>query len=395
MADISFQHPISGNQIAPPIVGDIPEVSVVLPCLNEVETLGRCLVEARIALEEHFLRGEILVADNGSTDGSQEVATSLGARVVAVPCRGYGSALRGGIAAARGEFVIFGDADDSYDFGDIPRFVEQLRDGADLAMGNRFRGGIQPGAMPWLHRYLGNPVLTAIGKLLFACPAGDFHCGLRGFRKTAYDKLQIRSTGMEFASEMLIQASLHGWRVTEIPTKLYPDGRSRPPHLRTWRDGWRHLRFMLLCSPNWLFAIPGVIFCGTALLFGLLCGYGVLPRASYLLFSVGLLTMLGQQCLLYGLVAKRLLISERVHPSDAFGWRISGLLSLERGLILGSGMVLAGVCWLGTILPGAVTHSPDTAIAQILPASTLVGLGVQTIFGSCLLGLLAIFKSNA
>jgi glycosyltransferase involved in cell wall biosynthesis len=233
------------------------ELSVVLPCLNERETVGTCVQKAVAALEHAGVHGEVIVADNGSTDGSIEIAQSAGARVVHVEHRGYGNALRGGIQAAHGTYVLMADSDDSYDFAHIPRFLEQLREGSDLVMGNRFLGGIRNGAMPPLHRYLGNPVLTAIGRRFFHSPSRDFHCGIRAFRKDSYDRMDIRSTGMEFASEMVVKASLLRMRVSEVPTTLSPDGRSHPPHLRTWHDGWRHLRFLLMYSPRWLFLYPG------------------------------------------------------------------------------------------------------------------------------------------
>ena len=246
--------------IYPPMTqdADAVELSVVMPCLNERATVGICVKKALEAMERHGIRGEVIVADNGSTDGSREIASALGARVVPIETRGYGSALRGGIAAARGRFVLMGDADDSYDFGQLGAFVGKLREGYDLVMGNRFQGGILPGAMPPLHRYLGNPVLTGIGRLFFKSPVGDFHCGLRAFRKDAIEGLGLRTLGMEFASEMVVKATAFGLRVTEIPTTLSPDGRDRAPHLRTWRDGWRHLRFLLLYSPRWLFLYPGL-----------------------------------------------------------------------------------------------------------------------------------------
>src|SRR5712664_924542 len=235
------------------------DVSVVIPCLNEANSLAQCVNKAMGAFRKAGLSGEVVVADNGSTDGSVELAESRGARVIHVAERGYGAALRAGIAAARGPFIIMGDADDSYDFADVPRFVEKLRVGFDVVMGNRFLGGIKPGAMPPLHRYLGNPLLTFIGRLFFKSPIGDFHCGLRGFSKEAFLKLHLQTTGMEFASEMVVKATLQHLRVTEVPTTLSPDGRSRPPHLRSWRDGWRHLRFLLLYSPRWLCLYPGAL----------------------------------------------------------------------------------------------------------------------------------------
>lgn len=232
-------------------------VTVLMPCLNEAETLATCIQKAQKYFIQNHLNGEVLIADNGSNDGSQEIATQLQARVVHIKDKGYGSALQGGIAAAQGEYIIMGDADDSYDFSNLTLFIDKLNEGYQLVMGNRFKGEIKDGAMPPLHRYLGNPVLTWIGRLFFTSPCGDFHCGLRGFRKDAIESLDLRTTGMEFASEMVVKASLYRLKITEVPITLYPDGRSRPPHLRSWRDGWRHLRFLLLFSPRWLFLYPG------------------------------------------------------------------------------------------------------------------------------------------
>lgn len=233
------------------------ELTILMPCLNEAETLARCITKARAFLIRSGIVGEVLIADNGSTDGSQQIAAVQGARVVAVKKKGYGSALLGGIHAARGRYVIMGDSDDSYDFSRLDGFVEKLRDGCQLVMGNRFLGGIEPGAMPALHRYLGNPVLSTIGRLFFRSPCGDFHCGLRGFDRDAVLALDLQSPGMEFASEMVVKATIRELRIAEVPTTLSPDGRSRPPHLKSWRDGWRHLRFLLLFSPRWLFLFPG------------------------------------------------------------------------------------------------------------------------------------------
>ncbi len=233
------------------------ELTILMPCLNEAETIGTCVGKARAYLESRGIAGEVLVADNGSTDGSQAIAESLGARVVPIAQKGYGAALLGGIAAARGTYIIMGDADDSYDFTALDPFVAKLREGYELVMGNRFHGGIKPGAMPALHRYLGNPVLTGIGRLFFHSPVGDFHCGLRGFNRDAVRGLELTAPGMEFASEMVVKATLQQLRISEVPTTLSPDGRSRAPHLRSWRDGWRHLRFLLLFSPRWLFLYPG------------------------------------------------------------------------------------------------------------------------------------------
>ena len=233
------------------------ELTVLMPCLNEVETLAACIGKALAYLRTQRVAGEVLLADNGSDDGSQAIARELGARVVDVPTKGYGAALLGGIAQARGRFVIMGDADDSYDFSQLDGFLARLRDGADLVIGNRFAGGIAPGAMPPLHRYLGNPVLSLIGRLFFGVGVGDFHCGLRGFRTDRVRALDLRTTGMEFASEMVVRSAVAGLRIDEVPCRLAPDGRSRKPHLKTWRDGWRHLKFLLIFSPRWLFLLPG------------------------------------------------------------------------------------------------------------------------------------------
>src|SRR2546428_2813355 len=242
------------------------EVSVVMPCLNEARTVGTCVDKARACLDRLHVEGEVVVADNGSNDGSREIAFEHGARVVPVERRGYGSALQAGIAAAKGRFVIMGDADDSYDFSQLDPFIDRLRQGDELVMGNRFKGGIRPGAMPWSHRYVGNPILTGILNLFFRSPIRDAHCGLRGFRKDAYERLGLTTPGMEFASEMVVKASLHGQKISEVPTTLKPDGRDRPPHLRSFRDGWRHLRFLLLMCPLWLYLIPASLLMGVGFL---------------------------------------------------------------------------------------------------------------------------------
>ncbi len=376
------------------------ELSVVMPCLNEAETLGVCIAKAQRCVGELKIAGEIIVADNGSTDGSQDIATRMGARVVSIQAKGYGSALMGGITAARGEFIVMGDADDSYDFGDLSPFVEKLRAGYDLVMGNRFKGGIEAGAMPTLHRYVGNPVLTAIGRLFFHSPAGDFHCGLRGFRRAAVMKMDLRTTGMEFASEMVVKATLHKMRVAEVPTTLRPDGRSRRPHLRRWRDGWRHLRFLLLYSPRWLFLYPGLV-----LMLGGLVGGAWLLRGPIFIGRVGfdvqtllyaaVAVVIGFQAMVFSLFTKVFAISEALLPDDPKLNRLFRIISLERGLIVGALLVLAGLG--GSIY--AVTFwdeksfgplDPSTTLRIIIPSITALVVGCQTILSSFFLSVLVL-----
>ena len=327
------------------------ELTILMPCHNEAETLATCVAKARRYLEENGVSGEVLVADNGSTDGSQAIAEAGGARVVAVPSKGYGAALIGGIEAARGRYVVMGDADDSYDFSSLSGYLEHLRGGADLVMGNRFKGGIDAGAMPFLHRYLGNPVLSFLGRLFFRVPIGDFHCGLRGFNRDRIRDLKLMTPGMEFASEMVVKSALSGYRVEEVPTTLKKDGRSRPPHLRTWRDGWRHLRFLLIFSPRWLYLIPGMLLLLPGLL-GVLATFSG-PAAvgktvqidihSYV-FSVFAL-ILGVQCLLFGVLTRRIAgmygvvpIKDRVieHGMGRFATLEYSLVPAAIGLLAGA-----------------------------------------------------------
>jgi glycosyltransferase involved in cell wall biosynthesis len=368
------------------------ELSIVMPCLNEAETLAICIEKARDYLERHEIVGEVLIADNGSNDGSQEIATNSGARVVPIPERGYGSALRGGIAAARGQYIIMGDADDSYDFTNLSPFLEKLRQGYDLVMGNRFQGGIKPGAMPVLHKYLGNPVLTWLGRLFFGSPCGDFHCGLRGFSKQAIEQLNLRTTGMEFASEMVVKASLYGLKITEVPTTLSPDGRSRPPHLKTWRDGWRHLRFLLMYSPRWLFLYPGL-----ALMFlGLIATIWFMtqPKVHTLLYSATAL-IIGFQIVSFAIFTKAFAISEGLLPEDRKLRRFLRYINLEVGLIIGiilfflgiGGSVYALYTW-NARLYGAL--DPAVTMRIVIPSVTALALGVQVIFSSFFLSVLGL-----
>jgi hypothetical protein len=376
------------------------ELTILLPCLNEAETLAGCVQEALDALRSHHLNGEVVVADNGSTDGSQEIAVRRGARVVRVEEKGYGRALQGGIAAARGRYILMGDADGSYDFTHAGRFVEKLREGWDIVMGNRFLGGIQSGAMPWKNRYIGNPLLTGIGRLFFRCPVGDFHCGLRGFSKQACVRLDLRTAGMEFASEMAIKATLFHLRITEIPTTLRKDGRSRPPHLRPWRDGWRHLRFMLLFSPRWLFLTPGVaLVCAGAIMTGILARGPLriegVTFEVHTLFFAAMSVLIGFQAVAFAVLTKIFAIQSGVLPADPkmniwFGW-----INLERGLAVGGLLATIGLAlslravgfWgahdFGDLAPGELLRS-------VIPAGLLLTLGCQTILVSFFLSILAL-----
>lgn len=340
---------ILGRRTAETVIAPNPiELTILMPCLNEAETLATCITKAFGYLASSGVSGEVVIADNGSIDGSQDIARSLGARVVDIPIRGYGAALQGGIQAARGRYVIMGDSDDSYDFSTLGLFVEKLRQGYDLVMGNRFRGGIRPGAMPKLHRYLGNPVLTAIGRMFFRSPCGDFHCGLRGFSRSAALDLDLQCTGMEFASEMVVKAAISELRITEVPTILSPDGRSRPPHLRSWRDGWRHLRFMLLFSPRWLFLYPGLalVIAGATTIAWLLPGPRIVAGVTFdvhtLLYAeAGLI--IGYQSVLFWIFAKVYGVRERIVPPDRWFEGILAHLTVERGLVAGLGFLILGL----------------------------------------------------
>ena len=376
------------------------ELSIVMPCLDEAETLGTCIDKATRALSESAIRGEVIVADNGSTDGSVEIAENKGARLVKVVPKGYGSALMGGIHAARGELVIMGDADDSYDFTDIMPFVEKLREGYDLVMGNRFKGGIRPGAMPPLHRYLGNPVLTAIGRLLFRAPVGDFHCGMRGFQKDAALRMNLQTTGMEFASEMVVKATLLGMRVAEVPTTLSPDGRSRAPHLRTWRDGWRHLRFLLLYSPRWLFFYPGV----ALLLSGLAASLWILPAprmVAGVTFDVHTLlyasasVLLGYQSIAFAFFTKIFAIQEGLLPEDPRLNRMFEWITLEVGLAVGFLLValgLGGSFWALSEWSARSFGelSPTRILRIVIPSVLALTLGFQIVLSSFFLSVLGL-----
>ncbi|MEX0654676.1 MAG: glycosyltransferase family 2 protein [Phycisphaeraceae bacterium] len=381
------------------------ELSIVMPCLDEARTLPVCIGKAQRFMEVYGIDGEIVVADNGSTDGSQRIATNLGARVVDVEAKGYGAALAGGIAAARGDYIIMGDSDDSYDFSALAPFVDKLREGHDLVMGNRFAGGIADRAMPALHRYFGNPLLSFVGRLFFKSRCGDFYCGLRGFRKDAYQKMQLQSPGMEFALEMLVKATMFGMKVTEVPTTLSPDGRGRAPHLRRWRDGWRSLRFYLLFSPRWLFWYPGMVLIvlGTALGLWLLPGartlFGVTLDVTSLAFCTAAV-MVGMQAVLFGVFAKVLAIRAGIHPPNPRLVRRLSQATLEGGLIVGGGLFLTGLLGGAVVTGRWFAHGfpdldPAMTMRWIMPAMLATVLGVQLMFSSFYLGFLDVLQRRA
>jgi len=378
------------------------ELSIVMPCLNEAETLAICIEKAQSFFARENVAGEVIIADNGSTDGSQQIALDLDATVINVPEKGYGSALRGGIEAANGKYVIMGDADDSYDFTNLMPYLIKLREGFDLVMGNRFKGGIKKGAMPFLHKYLGNPVLSFIGRLFFKTDIGDFHCGLRGFSKKAYHEMELQTTGMEFASEMIVKSSLKNLKIAEVPTILSPDGRSRPPHLNTWRDGWRHLRFLVLYSPNWLFLIPGLIL----MIFGIITSAALIngsvsiAKVNFgvhtLIYTSGCILIGFQFILFYGLT-KVFTVNNGLLPKSKKYDRIFNFIQLEKGLLIGLFLLLAGVAlsilaysdWQNLNF-GDINNTHILRI--VIPAITLMLLGVQIILFSLFFSILNLKK---
>ncbi len=374
------------------------ELSIIMPCLNEAKTIGICIKKAQGFLQNHGIKGEIVIGDNGSTDGSKEIARELGASVIDVPIRGYGAALMGAIKAAKGKYIIMADSDNSYDLTNLMPFVEKLRQGYDLVMGNRFLGGIKEGAMPFLNRYIGNPILSNLGKLFFKTNISDFHCGIRGFSKEAVMKMDLQTTGMEFASEMVVKASLLKMRACEVPTTLSPDGRGRPPHLRRWRDGWRHLRFMLLYSPRWLFFYPGIFL----MISGVLISLWLLPsprQVGKMVFDIHTLLygafaiLVGYQILLFAIYTKIFAIAEGLLPQDEKLNKIFKYINLEIGIVAGTVLSVAGIA--GSVYSvwfwqrsGFGPLNPSEMLRMIIPSIIALMLGIQTIFSSFFLSVL-------
>ena len=376
------------------------ELTILMPCLNEAETLEVCINKAKTFLKNSGVVGEVLIADNGSTDGSVEIAKKCGARVEHVPVKGYGAALIGGCKAAKGKYVIMGDADDSYDFLKLMPFVEKLREGYELVMGNRFRGEIAKGAMPPLHRYLGNPVLSFIGRLFFPSEIGDFHCGLRGYEREAMLKLDLHTTGMEYASEMVVKATMYGLKMTEVPTTLSPDGRSRAPHLRSFRDGWRHLKFLLLHSPNWLFLYPGMVFCvlglimTAALMFGPVQIGGVVFDIHTMLYGSAMI-MIGTNMIFFSLFTRIYAIRTNFIPTkESVATKLANVTT-EKGAVAGVLLTLAGIAmtiaafviWKDTSFGNL---NPQEMMRMTIPALTLMVVGIEMIFASFFIGILNI-----
>ncbi len=375
------------------------ELTILMPCLDEAATLAICIGKARGYLARSGVAGEVVIADNGSTDGSQAIAEAAGARVIPVAARGYGSALQGGIRAARGRYVIMGDADDSYDFSALDGFVAKLREGYTLVVGNRFRGGIRPGAMPFLNRYLGKPVLSFIGALLFKTPVADFHCGLRGFDRRAILDLGLVMPGMEFASEMVVKAAMRGLRTAEVPIVLHPDGRGRPPHLRPWRDGWRHLKFLLMHSPRWLYLYPGLVMAigglgGMILLaaLGHIRIFGIELQVHSML-AAGIIGLLGMQTLSFAVLARELAQRRGFLPPSPMLERFWRQASLERAALAGTLLLLGGLIGLvvATIHWAAIGFGNlDLAetMRAVVPSLIAMGVGLQLVLSAFLAGIL-------
>ena len=371
----------------PPLLNEEIELSIVLPCLNEAETIAFCVNEASNFLKRSAVRGEVVIGDNGSSDGSQNIARALGARVIDIPIRGYGAALSGAIRASRGKYVVMADSDGSYDLGNLEPFLENLRAGYDLVMGNRFLGGIHPGAMPFKNRYFGNPVLSGIGRLFFNAPSGDFHCGLRGFSRKAFIDLELQTTGMEFASEMVIKSVLRSKAIAEVPTILRPDGRSRPPHLKPWRDGWRHLRFMLLFSPRWLFFYPGVFLLSfgllgtTALFFTPIQIFGAILDVNSMVYSATAI-LIGHQSISFAVMARMVAIRFGVFSRHIGLEKLAKVISLEKGILVGLFFLLLGLVGAGySVMDWRAKDfgvlNPRESLRLVIVSGTSIAMGFQ------------------
>lgn len=376
------------------------EITILMPCLNEEKTIGTCINKAQHFLHNNKIHGEIVIADNGSTDQSVKIAEDLGARVVSIESKGYGSAILGGIDSSRGRYIIMGDSDDSYNFTELMPFVQKLREGFDLVMGNRFLGGIEPGAMPPLHKYIGNPLLSGIGWVLFRPPVRDFHCGLRGFSKEAVLKMNLQTSGMEFASEMVIKASLLKMNICEVPTTLSPDGRDRPPHLRSWRDGWRHLRFMLIFSPRWLFLFPGF----TLMIIGLFLSVWTfftnitINEINFDIHSLAYfnaMIVIGFNMALFAVQCRYYGYRSGLLPEKPQFGNVHKLFTLERGLFLGGMMVFAGIglaIWAfmiwGRTQFGDI--EPQVTMRIVIPSVSIIIMGTQVFFSSFVLSFLGV-----
>lgn len=378
------------------------ELTVLMPCLNEALTLGTCIKKAQKCMAENGIVGEVVIGDNGSTDGSIEIAESLGARVVRIPQRGYGSALIGGINAAKGKYIMMGDSDDSYDFLGLMPYMDKLRGGYDLVMGNRFKGGIEKGAMPPLHRYLGNPVLSFIGRLFFNTKIRDFHCGLRGFNRERMLSINLECSGMEFASEMVVKSILNDFKITEVATTLAKDGRDRAPHLNTWTDGWRHLRFLLLYSPAWLFLYPGILL----FLIGLVVSVvlliqpiqiGAIELDVHTMIYSAASTLVGMQFIFFFIFSKLYANMNGLLPKGKLYQRYERSFSLEKGLLLGVGTILAGiilsiVAWWSWKEVSYGNLAPRETLRTVIPAIFLILGGVQLVQSSFLISILEMKK---
>lgn len=376
------------------------ELTILMPCLNEAKTIGNCIQQAQKFLGDYKIQGEILIADNGSKDGSDQIAQTLGARIVKIKEKGYGNAIRGGITVARGKYIIIGDADESYDFYHLMPFLNKLREGNDLAMGNRFKGGIEPGAMPPLHQYLGNPILSGIGKLFFKTPINDFHCGLRGFSKESALKMDLHSSGMEFASEMVIKASLLKMNICEIPTTLSPDGRDRPPHLQTWRDGWRHLRFMLIYSPRWLFLYPGIFMMLIGLILSTWTFFSPITINSvefdiHSLLYFNAIILIGFNMVLFSIQSRYYGHRVGLLPKSEKISKFVNHFTLERGLFLGIILIFLGfsmALWAFSIWAQSQfgNINPRSTMRIAIPSISIILMGTQTIFSSFFISILGI-----